>query len=205
MTLWFRRLADIQDVAYAGAPGVNRNELPGHDIVPKLSVYTLDGKRRETLMWPTANGQTGSSPAALHARVVASPQLSDPSPVLLCRLHEALELPGTTADYHFAIQGCVQELWKRRRTEPHLLPDVERLCWLDIRLIEAQPNTIAFEREGGTSFVNVLAFGYLIELYSREGFLNEALEVAQRGVRLHQTTAEAELRKLAIRLEAEES
>lgn len=205
MTAWFRRLAEVSGVAYAGAPGVNRSELPGHEVVPRLSVFEFDGKRHERLVWPTANGQTGSSPAALHARMVASPQLSDPSPVLLCRLHEALELPGTPADYHFAIQGCVQELWKRRRTEPHLLPDVERLCWLDIRLIEAQPNTIAFEREGGTSFVNVLAFGYLIELYSREGFLNEALEVAQRGVRLHQTTAEAELRKLVTRIEAEES
>jgi hypothetical protein len=205
VTAWFRRLADVPDVGYTGDAQVKRSTLPGHETVPTLSVYTFEGKRQESLLWPTANGTTSQSPASLHMGVVSSTQPVDPSSALLQRLHEALELPGTVSDYHFAIQRCVEQLWKRRRQEPALLHVVERLCWLDIRLIEARPETIISPKKGSATFFQVLAFSHLVELYSDEGFLNEALEIAERGARLNQKTPVAELQERLARIKAEES
>lgn len=206
MTEWFRRLADVPGVGYTGDAQVKRSTLPGHDTVPRLRVYTsFEGKRQESLFWPAPTGETGQSPASLHVGGVSSQRLVDPSGALLQSLHEVLELPSIASDYHFAIQRCVEELWKRRRQEPGLLSEVERLCWLDLRLVEARPETIAYERDGNVEFAGVLAFGHLIELYSREGFLNEALDVAERGARLNQNTPVMELRERLARIEAEES
>jgi hypothetical protein len=205
MTEWFRRLADIPDVGYTSDARVKRSMLPGHDTVPSLNVYTFEGKRLESLSWPTANDQTSQSPASLHARAASSPAPVDPSGVVLQCLHEVLELPGIASDYHFAIQGCVEELWKRRHQEPGIFSEVERLCWLDIRLVEARPETITYEREGNVAYAGVSAFGRLVDLYSHEGFLSEALEVAERGARLNQKTPVVELRERIAHIEAEES
>jgi hypothetical protein len=43
------------------------------------------------------------------------------------------------ADYHCLIQHCAGRLWRRCRREPDLLGQVERLCGLDIGLIQARP------------------------------------------------------------------
>jgi hypothetical protein len=204
MTEWFRRLADVPGVGYTVDARVKRSTLAGHDAVPKLSNYVFEGKRLESLMWSTANGETSQSPASLHASGLSQPRTAQSTGALLQRLCEVLALPGTTSDYHFAIQSCIGELWKRRYQEPEQLSEIERLCWLDIRLIEARPEAITFERGGESHFFSVAAFGYLIDLYRNEGFLHEALNVAERGVRLNQKTPVAELRERLARLNAEE-
>lgn len=204
MTAWFRRLADVPGVAYTGDPQVKRSTLPGYGTVPTLNVYTFEGKRLESLAWPTANGQTSQSPASAHAGLISTMPPDAPSEALLQRLHEALELPGITSDYHFAIQGCAEALWKRRHQDPGLFAEFERLFWLDIRLVEARPETITYEREGRVAYTGVTAFHRLVDLYSHEGFLYEALEVAERGACLNQATAVTELRERLARIEAEE-
>jgi hypothetical protein len=172
--------------------------------VPTLNVYTFEGKRLESLSWLTANGQTSQSPASVHAGLLSSAPPVAPPEALVQHLHEVLELPGITSDYHFAIQGCAEALWKQRRRDPALLAEVERLCWLDIRLVEARPETITYEREGTKAYAGVSAFGRLVELYGHEGFLHEALDVAERGTRLNQKTPVAELRERLARMDAEE-
>jgi hypothetical protein len=118
-------------------------------------------------------------------------------------MREALELPGQTSDYHFAIQGCGEMLWKNRREEPWGIQEMERLYWLDIRLIEAHPETISFEREGKRSYFQVAAFDRLVYLYRREGYLHEALIVAKRAVKFDQQ--EGTLEELQQRIAALES
>lgn len=204
MIEWFRRLADVPGMDYPGDPRVRRSALPEHDAVPRLVSYTFDGQRHEGLEWAMKDGTTSASPASRHATTLASPPPDEPFQVHLQRLGEVLELPGTSSDYHFAIQGCVEHLWTRRRQEPGVLPEVERLCWLDIKLIEAQPTGIAYERDGKTDYPRVLAFGYLIQLYEREGFLAEALEVAERAARFGQGAEGDELRARLAQVEAEE-
>lgn len=170
MTEWFPHLADVPNVGYVPDPSVVRATLPGHDRAPQLNVYTFDGQPRETLIWHSRNGSTSASPAFDYSSIY----LQDPtasSEALIQRLHETLELPGTMSDYHFAILRCVEQLWERRRQEPELLGEIERLCWLDIRVVEGRPHAFTYEREGVTGFYGMPAFGHLIELFEREGFL----------------------------------
>jgi hypothetical protein len=168
---------------------------------------TIDGKRHESLTWVTSEGEASASPAKNHGFLLAS----DPSAstqLVLKRMYEALELPGEVTDYHFIIQSCIEELWKRHRRQqaPWLLEHLERLCWLDIRLVEAQSEAIAFDHSGARRYFRVLAFEHLIRLYEREGFLHEALEVAQRAARFSpDATYSEQLRQRLNRIEAEDA
>ena len=120
---------------------------------------------------------------------------------------EALELPGKLSDYHFAIQNCHNSLKGFAREEPWVLEEVERLCWLDIRLISEYPEIITPEpiniadeelakiataRRGERRFATVLAFQQLISMYDREGYLREALEVAKIAERFEQCSGKVE-------------
>ena len=154
-------------------------------------------------MWPMDNdGWTSASPA----------NQWQPSPLpgeakaayILRRLHEQLELPGTLSDYHFAIQTCHDELQGQIRQEPWVLNEIERLCWLNIRLIELYPETITWEQEGDKKFFRVSAFYHLIDLYLKEGYLAEASNVAAIAKRFGQQGDTLEnLRERVAELEAE--
>lgn len=205
MNEWFRCLADVPGVDYIGDARVKGSLLPGYGTVPRLNAYTFEGERLESLLWPTANGQTSQSPASRHAGAASSPGPGDPLGAMLQCLYEVLELPGIASDYHFAIQGCIEELWKQRHQEPAILSEVARLCWLDIRLVEARPETITYEHGANVTYAGVSAFGQLVDLYSHEGFVSEALDVAERGARLHQKTPVVELRERVTHIATEEA
>ncbi|MBN8564799.1 MAG: hypothetical protein J0L70_30160 [Leptolyngbya sp. UWPOB_LEPTO1] len=184
MTKWYRRLAEVPGVQYQGSPDVIRSRLPEHKSVPEISTFNFDGKQHDSIMWTTPEGSTSASPAH---RWQTQPQPNETKgQTALRQLHETLELPGILSDYHFAIQNCHQTLWKQRREEPWILSEVERLCWLDIHLVEAQPTIAFWEREDTTHSISILAFGQLVRLYEREGNLYEALAVAQRAEHFQQ-------------------
>lgn len=207
MVEWFHRLADVPGVNYTGYPGMQRTRLPGHHARPQIVTFTFDGKRHESLRWPTRGGETSASPAKTHGFLSLPDQEESPQ-LLLQRMYEALELPGEPTDYHFIIQSCIEELWKRKRRQqdPSLLERIEELCWLDIRLVEAKPDAIAFDHHGTQRYFHVVAFTHLMRLYEREGFLHEALEVAQRATRFSPDVMDAEqLRQRLARIEAEDA
>lgn len=182
---WFPRLADIPGIGYSGELGVVRTRLPGYNAKPTVEVYTYDGKQREILWWTAGEGKTTTSPARQYFSGHAL--RDETSETVIKHLKEALELPGQPADYHFSILGCIEELWawKRRRREPWLLVEIEQFCLLDIRLIEALPEIIEFKQRGEKHYASVPAFSHLIHLYEREGFLEDALEVARRAARFN--------------------
>jgi hypothetical protein len=123
---------------------------------------------------------------------------------VLLELYEVLELPGQLSDYHFAIQSAYTTIYERRREDLAMLEEVERLCWLDIELLEAHPEVV--EYEPGT-FSRVLAYEGLVSLYETEGDFAGALEVAERRMRLsqeHLTTQAERLRARLAELEAED-
>ena len=182
---------------------MRRATLPGHAIVPRLISHAFDGTRHESLTWASKDWHVSPSPASHHAEEFAPPS-GAPVQAHLQRLREALELPGTTTDYHFAIQRCIEQLWKRRREEPNVLAEVEWLCWLDIKLVEARPATITSKRDGKTDFFRVLAFEYLIKLYEWEGYLSEALAVAEQAARFGQGAEGKELRMRLAQIAGEE-
>ncbi len=198
---WFRRLADIPGVAYDGA-GIERRRLKGHDAVPEVHTYERDPDRPgpcETLWW----GSGSASPA--HDRAFVDWDAM-PTAKVLRSVAEALEVPGEPTDYHFAIQGAATALWNRRRAEPDVLDEVERLCRLDIRLIQARPDAVSDEYRSEGGFYSVTAFKTLISLCEREGALREALEVASVAERFGQQAEKAEeLRGRLAVVEAEEA
>jgi hypothetical protein len=180
---WFRRFGDIPGVDYTGDVRIDRSNLAGHDDVPTIVSYEFEGKRRKSLSWPIDGGSGSASPAHLH-RSIDKRETSTSE--LLLNTMEGLELPGIASDYHFIVQGCAERLWARRREELQVFEIVERLCWLDIRLIEARSDVFSLEPGIEPVFFRVIAFQRLIDLYEREGFLKEALDVAVRAVAFQQ-------------------
>lgn len=203
MVAWYRRLGDIQGLDYTTPAGINRARLPRHDARPEVRTYTFDGKREQSLWWPAGQGGSSASPA--HERAFDT-QRDAPTRALLRRLYETLELPGIASDYHFALLNAYEALWGRRRDEPDVLQELERLCWLDLRLIEALPDTIIADQGGEPVSFHVPAFGHLIALYEREGALREALDVAERAERFGQQNVRIDdLRRRLAALEAEDA
>lgn len=189
---WYRRLAEVPNLGYKGSPDIDRAKLPGHSSVPKIEVYQFEGKRHESMTWPLPNGSTTASPAA-NWETIARPGETI-ARTTLRRLLEALELPGTLSDYHFAIQGCCDRLWavEIRRSEAWVYSVIEKLCWLDIRLVEAFPDVVRSENPAGPAFYRVTGFGTLIFLYRQEGYLYEAFDVAKRATSFDQQQREVE-------------
>jgi hypothetical protein len=192
-TKWYRRLADVPSIGYVTPSDVDRRRLPKRDLEPRIDSHEIDGERHRSLWWKRDNVQTGQSPAAEWAQGEGGDPREVSSADLLRRLQEALELPGRPSDYHFAIMGAYEDLWLRRREEPDVLPELERLCLLDIGLLEAIPNII---RTVGNREVlpplSAPAFSRLIYLYERNGLLEDALAIAKRGVALGQSGDDVE-------------
>ncbi len=186
MIEWFRRLADIPDIGYLGDSRVQRSALPEWDAVPEIVTHTFDGQQHTLLSWPTKEGATSASPVSRYATITEAPTPVTPTTQLLRHLSEALELPGTTSDFHFALQNCIEQLWKRRREEPGVVPEIERLCLLDLALIDNHPKSITNEVGREPKYFLVHAFGHLIQLYERDGYLADALAVARRATRYEQ-------------------
>jgi hypothetical protein len=142
-----------------------------------------------------------AAPTCSGSQAVNNQQANSAAVIQNCM--EGLELPGEPSDYHFLIQGSANELWRRRRDEPSLIEDVERLCWLDLQLVEARPDCVTFDHGEGPHFFGIQAFGMLIGLFEQEGALYEALEIAERADRFGQGSQQRE--QLAERIAAVEN
>jgi len=187
---WYERLGNVPGITYKGHPDVDRRTLPQHNAKPSVESFVFDGRTQRSLSWKTESGSTSRSPAAGWSggddpRKTSAPQL-------LRRLYEAIELPGTISDYHFAMLGVYQVLWAHRKREPEILPELEKILLLDISLVEAHPKSITFDTQGEKFVPHVPAFEYLVALYEREGFLHEALDIAKRAVKAGQDSSDEE-------------
>lgn len=178
---WFRRFGDIPDIGYATPEQIDRSSLAGCDDAPEVHTFRFDGQPKETFSWPPGNGSRGGSASPVHHRAFAAfPDARElPAIALLRNVHEGLELPGEPADYHFLIQKTADALWRRRRKEPDLLGEIERLCWLDIGLIDACRDAASDVIDGQRRFVSITGFWLLIQLYEDRGDLAGALKVAE--------------------------
>lgn len=174
---WFRRLAEVPGISYQSPPSVERSTLTGHDWIPTLYTFEFDGREQSRYEWPSLEGyRTSASP--VHQRTHGSGE-ERTSKEELRWLEKMLELPGEPDDYHFALKKSYERLFDMRVLTPEVLHEVERLCWLDLELVEAQPQIVEYEPG---KHIRVPAYNYLIRLYEGEGYLAEALEVAERGL-----------------------
>ena len=177
-------MGDIPGLNYEPPVAIDRRTLPNWDARPEVGRYERDGRQDEYLWWSYEEdgeeGQTSTSPAnAFYGR---SEQRNRSAPEVLDALWGALELPGTASDYHYAISGAVESMWRRRHAAPDVFAAYEELCWLDIRLIETVPAVTRIEDfaddENASRMYVVPAFSNLLGLYTREGRLRRAAEVA---------------------------
>jgi hypothetical protein len=186
---WFPRLAAIPGVNYAGHPDIDRTKLPGHCAKPRIQTLSFGGETHVSAMWNLPDGgATSQSPAAGWS----STDLRGSPAGFVRRVYEALELPGAASDYHFALLRAYEELWSMRRGEPEILAELERLCLLDIALVEARPEIIGYTGAAKGVASRVPAFEHLVFLYEGEGFLKDALDIARRAAACGQGTQDVE-------------
>jgi hypothetical protein len=178
---WFRRFGDVPGVVYRPVEQVDRNSLPGCDDTPEVHAFRFDGHLKEALDWPAGDGSRGGSASPAHYRAFSTflDTRDVPTAALLRNVCEGLELPGEPPDFHFLIQGAADELWRRCHREPGLQDETERLCWLDIGLVQARADAASDIVDGERRFYSISAFSALIQLYEGRGDLAEALEVAE--------------------------
>lgn len=157
-------------VRYEG-PQIDRSKLPNANMEPKVERFEFDGKINESLMW----GNSSASPVQRHMGLASEGESLE---TRLLRLYEALEMPGEAADYHFALLGMCHALWTARRAVPRFLEDLERLCWMDIQLIERSWQD---DPETDFRYLGQPAFKYLFDLYEGEGYFEDAIVVAERA------------------------
>lgn len=170
---WSDGLANLPGVGYRPPPGVRPPRLPRSQLVPRVGRHEFDGDRHVSHDWATDGGSTSASPASRYFSGRDAPVTTRE---VLDRLHAGLALPGTPSDYHFAIQHAIEAVWKRRHTDPDAAAVVERLCLLDLHLVEAYPDPF---RSGG-SFAVIHAARLLVQLYEGAGDLEAALAAARR-------------------------
>jgi hypothetical protein len=191
---WYRRFGDVPGISYETPEGLSVKRLPGFGAAP--AVHRLGDS--ESLWW----GNGSQSPAAARA------SYDDGNPDaawIIRRLQEALELPGTASDYHFALAGGADSLYARRLRDPAALPAVEWFCWLDVQLIEARPEAFLVEPGQRADYYRFSALSRLITIYSTEGYLREALAYAEKAERFGQGEGRVEkLRERIALIEAED-
>jgi hypothetical protein len=186
--VWYRRMGDIPGLDYSPPVRVNRETLPGHDREPEIrEIEALPGEYWSFLSWPgmveEPPGPDDDPEEGPAYRPLDSPPrehltdaLDDASiatDMLVGRLWEALELPGGPEDYRSALDRVCERLEERKLTEPSVLQTVESIAWLAVRLATACRDIAIADKWSNVGFRT------LIDLYRGEGFLREALEVAE--------------------------
>ncbi|HEU4407789.1 MAG TPA: hypothetical protein VFS43_21170 [Polyangiaceae bacterium] len=199
--LWFRCFADVPGVGYPGDPQ-RRSRLPERDFVPELDRRISRREREPSLRWPASDDEYPSGSPVY--RLASELDPAESSAQVRERVLSALELPGEVKDYHFALQGAAELLYKRRRQEPENLAFVEWLAWFNVRLVEAYHELFLTSHQGQTYYLQVFALGFLLKLHEREGYWHEALALAERFSRFrpHFDTP-TELRARVAQLRAE--
>lgn len=202
---WFEGLRTVPGVAYAGHPDVERTKVRGYNAKPKVETLDVGGETLKSVMWKTPDGGYSSQSPASAWSSSGDPRTADPSDVIRT-LYEALELPGTVADYHFKMLATCGALWSFRKQRPDLLAELEKILLLDVSLIKAHGYSLAFEHNGEHRMPRVPAFDQLISLYEHEGFVHEALAIAKLATATGQGSAdEKRLSERLAQLEAEDA
>jgi len=174
---WYISLADVPGSEYA-ARTVDRTKLNLIGLRPERE-YEINGETHYS--WPLGkHGSTSASPVQQYGVGKEWPKTLT---ALLRRIDEVLELPGTPSDYHFFLQAAIEELWKFRGSKPDVLPEIERLAWLDVRLVTTAADPAASRSNGTRSAFSVRAFSLLKRLYLLNGDLAGAWQVEEHARR----------------------
>lgn len=100
-------------------------------------------------------------------------------------LRERLAAPGTVSDYVLAIAAYLEALWVARREMPEALEEMEHNFRLGLTLIELHADELSKWGHDGSPRPLIWPFRQMCLVYEREGYLHEALDVAERAARLN--------------------
>lgn len=185
---WYPNLTSLIGSHYIPFVNVDTSSLRRKPLKPEITKYDLDNNTRISLMWPGLDGgETSASPAHQHG----SRQI-DPNPQIVIKvMTEALELPGFANDYHIVLGEAHECLYKQRKSHPEVYELIERICLLDIVLVEQFSEEI-FESyvSDQEKFYWIPAFKRLSTMYQREGRFTEALMISKRASAFNLSTDE---------------
>ncbi len=195
-------MGDIPGLDYDPPSGLDLTSIPGWDAVPvKESISEFRGREVVDLMWGDRRSATSASPASQFASSIYDTERSPQDAV--ADLWKGVELPGTPSDYHRLIGRAADGLNAIRWKQPNVTAQLEQLCWLDIKLIQAVPGAIINEYadEGVIDYYSVGSFFYLIEIYLDEGYVQDARAVGELAVTFKQDLTNLQERLAALEAE----
>jgi hypothetical protein len=184
---WFRRLGDVPRLDVEFPDAAPRSALPGCNERPW--VYFGGGPAPEPefrhLQWPGSHGfgewgpndfgHTWSPAQRMFFGVEQAPGRS--ASQILIGLWPALERPGTGLDYHFLLQGAVEELWKIRESDPDARSSIITVASIDQRLATALPECMLIEPDQPGRYLTNRCIERLAAVYEQLGDLDSAFEV----------------------------
>jgi hypothetical protein len=185
---WFSSFETIPGISWKPLVPVVRDKLPGAQARPKVIRDDLDGGKYSYVEWSLPSGQrfsdSSGSPSAQYRHGAEND--SRDALAIASKVSEALALPGTRKDYHYAMLGGWSSLHGKRREDPRVFAWIERLCLADIQLMELghdlvfAENSATHDSRDQANHFFVSAFYELSRLYQREGFLAAAVQIERR-------------------------
>lgn len=207
--VWFERFGDIPGL------GIELEEVPGRmqllGCKERPWVYVINdrstGQDFRHLQWPgspgfgewTPNeyGHTWSPAARLFFGVE---QRADRSvDQIVADLMLALERPGTGVDYHFLLQGAVEELWKLREADSTARAALINVALMDRRLVTVVPDTLTIAPDKPGQYLRSGSLERLAATYELIGDLEAAFDVTTFALQFGQL--DSRHRRLAKKLD----
>lgn len=155
--------------------------IPGIQV-PPLGEADFGAGRLPKTKGPPPAIAVGKSPAW---HVAFKTNWNELSPMAVAgAVESALEMPGEAGDYYFVMLSATEALWTHRAEHPWFRFYIERLCRLQIQVLEVKPADLKL----GVDFNTTVAFPRLARLLEEDGRLSEAIGVAVLGTTYGETT-----------------
>lgn len=206
--LWFERFGDIPGLEVDIPSFGNRSSLLGHDERPWVltSGGSPSDQKYQDLQWPGTKGFGEWTPTTYGHNWSPAQRLffgfepvgGRTSTQIVDNLWPTLEVPGTGLDYHFLIQGAVEQLWKIRETDVDARASIIRVATLDRELVKALPESIFVGLGKDQPSARDQCLERLAAVYEQLGDLESAFDVTTFALQFGQM--EPRHRRLAKKL-----
>jgi len=206
--VWFERMGDIPGLGAQLPTPPSRATLLGCAERP----WIYAGKHADNtgefrlLMWPGSKGfgqwtpsDFGHNWSPAQRLYVGVEQAPGRTPAQIkADLWPTLERPGVGVDYHFLLQGAVEELWKIRDSDPDARSALIEVATIDWQLFEAFPECMLIEPDRPGQYLSSKSLERLAAVHEQLGDLESAFNVTSFAVRYGQM--DARHRRLAKKL-----
>ena len=204
--IWFERMADIPGLDPELPPTPPRTSLVG--CYERPWVYFGGGPAPETefrhLQWPGSRGfgqwtpsEFGHGWSPAH-RLGVEQRPGRSAGQIVDELWPTLERPGVGLDFHFLLQGAVEELWKIRDSDPAARSSLVTVASIDMKLFEVFPECMLVEPDRPGQYFSSKSLERLAAVHEQLGNVEAAFEVTSFAANYSQL--DARHRRLAKKL-----